>query len=90
MHLIVGNRPTETSGEVRFFRTMAVQGILGDLDDGGVQFDPPGTPKPDRADDREPGTRKDGEAMPPDSLDPKADEDQPSDVDAAEDERTTP
>lgn len=44
--------------------------ILGELDDGGVQFESP-TSKPEKAEDREPGTRKDGEAMPPDSLDPK-------------------
>lgn len=71
MHLVVGNRPTANPGEVRFFRFMS-QGILGDLDDGGVEFEPrEPTSKRDPADDREPGTRKDGEAMPPDSFVPK-------------------
>jgi hypothetical protein len=72
MHLVVGNRPSKSSGEVRFFRFMSAQGILGDQGGGGVRFEPQEPmPKPDRADDREPETRRDGEVMPPDSLDPK-------------------
>ena len=38
-------------------------------------------PRSRRGPDREPGTRDDGEAMPPSSIDPKPDGEHPSDLD---------
>jgi hypothetical protein len=91
MHLVVGNRPSRRSEEVRFFRFLSAQGILGDLDDGGVQFEPQEPSRQrDRADDREPGTRQDGEAMPPDSLDPEAGDEQQGDVERDDSTAITP
>lgn len=89
MSSIIDINPVATQREASFFRFTSAREILNG--DGGARLAPPDPrSEPDRAEEREPGTRKDGEAMPPDSLDPKKGEGQPPDVEGGDSTATTP